>query len=251
MPSPPRLRAPRMRAVGAIPVTLPGASLAHGVRMSAAGNEARPDREASPPMLTMPSGHKVLILDAFVALWVLAWILVGVLTAQTVGQLTELSTTFGTVGGAVGSVGETLGGIDVPLLPDPLKGTGEAIETAGRDIVARGLSLREKVERISVGAGFVVALVPALSLLMLYAPARLARARETIGLRTLLRAQRGDAALESFLARRAVERASYWRLRRVSSRPWEIEAADTRRALAEEELRRLGVSRRALRGGSQ
>lgn len=202
-------------------------------------------------MLTMPSGHKVLILDALVAVWVLAWILVGVITAQTVGQLTQLSTTFGTVGGAVGSVGETLAAVDVPLLSNALEGAGEEIETAGRDIVAGGLSLREKIERISVGAGFVVALVPSLSLLLLYGPARLSRARETIGLRTLLRAQRADPALESFLARRALERSSYWRLRRVSSRPWEIEAAETRRALAEEELRRLGVSRRSLRGGSE
>ena len=200
-------------------------------------------------MLTMPSGRKVLILDTLVAVWVLAWIVVGVLAAETVGQLTDLSSNFATVGAAVDSVGETLGGVDVPLLTTPLDGAGEAIETAGRDIVARGLSLREKIERISVGAGLVVALVPALSLLLLYAPGRLARTRETQALRALLRAERGDPALESFLAGRALERASYRRLRRVSSRPWEVEAAATRRSLAEEELRRLGVSRRALRAG--
>lgn len=219
--------------------------------MSAAGNRARTDREVRQTMLTMPSGRKVLLLDALVAVWVLAWIVVGVLAAETVGQLTDLSGTFGTVGGAVGSVGETLGGVDVPLLTTPLEGAGEAIERTGRDIVARGLSLREKIERISVGAGLVVALVPALSLLLLYAPGRLARARETEALHALLRAERGDPALESFLAGRALERTSYRRLRRVSSRPWEIEAAATRRALAEEELRRLGVSRRALRAGSE
>jgi hypothetical protein len=202
-------------------------------------------------MLTMPTGRKVLILDTLVAVWLLAWIVVGVLAAETVGELTALSGTFATVGGAVGSVGETLGGVEVPLLSDPLEGAGAAIETAGSDIVARGLSLREKIERISVGAGLVVALVPALSLLLLYAPGRLARARETQALRALLRADRGDPSLESFLAGRALERASYRRLRRVSSRPWEVEAAATRRSLAEEELRRLGVSRRALRAGSR
>jgi hypothetical protein len=218
--------------------------------MGAAGNGARTSREVRNPMLTMPSGRKVLLLDALGAAWVLAWIVAGVLAAQTVAQLTELSGTFGTVGGAVGSVGETLGNVDVPLLSDPLEGAGQAIETTGRDIVARGLSLREKIERVSVGAGFVVALVPVLGLLLIYAPARLARARESEALRALLRDEGDDPALESFLAGRSLERASYRRLRQVSSRPWEIEAPATRRALAEEELRRLGVSRRALRAGS-
>ncbi|HEV2771553.1 MAG TPA: hypothetical protein VGV57_01780, partial [Thermoleophilaceae bacterium] len=137
----------------------------------------------------MPSGRKVHILDALVAAWVLAWIVVGVLAAETVGQLTELSGTFGTVGGAVVSVGETLGSVEVPLLADPLEGAGEAIETTGRDIVASGVSLREKIERVSVGAGLVVALVPVLSLLLLYGPPRLARARETEALRALVQAE--------------------------------------------------------------
>ncbi len=202
-------------------------------------------------MLTMPSGRKVLILDALVAGWVLGWIVVGVLAAETVGQLTELSGTFGTVGGAVGSVGATLGGVDVPLLSTPLEGAGEAIETAGRDIVAGGLSLREKIERISVGAGFVVALLPSLSLLLLYGPPRVVRMRESGALRALLRTGRDDPALEAFLAERALEQASYRRLRRLSSRPWEVEAPATRRALAEEELRRLGVRPRALGRGSR
>ncbi len=201
-------------------------------------------------MLTMPTGRKVLILDALVAVWVLAWIVVGVLAAETVGQLTDVSGTFGTVGGAVGSVGATLGGVDVPLLSTPLEGAGEAIETAGRDIVAGGSSLRETIERISVGAGLVTALIPALSLLLLYGPARLERARETGALRALLRTAGNDPAFESFLAGRALEHASYRRLRRLSARPWEVEAAATRRALADEELRRLGVSPRALRAGS-
>ena len=202
-------------------------------------------------MLTMPSGRKVHILDALVAVWVLAWIVVGVLAAETVGRLTEVSGTFGTAGGALVSVGDTLGAVEVPLLADPLEGAGEAIETTGRDIVASGVSLREKIERVSVGAGLVVALVPVLSLLLLYAPPRLARAREAEALRGLVQAEHDDPALESFLAWRALERTSYRRLRRISSRPWEVEAAATRRNLAEEELRRLGVSRRALRAGSQ
>jgi hypothetical protein len=202
-------------------------------------------------MLTMPSGRKVLILDALVVVWVLAWIVVGVLAAETVGRLTELSGTFATVGVTVDSAGATLGSVEVPLLSNPLEGAGEAIEAAGRDIVAGGLSLREKIERISVGAGFVIALVPALSLLLLYGPARLERTRESGALRALLRTGGDDPALESFLAGRALERTSYRRLRRLSPRPWEADAPATRRALAEEELRRLGVRARALGRGSK
>lgn len=197
-------------------------------------------------MLTMPSGRKVLILDALVAAWALAWIVVGIVAAQTVGELTELSVTFDTVGGIVTEVGGTLGDLDLPLLSDPLAGAGDAIELTGREIVAGGDSLREKVERISTGAGLAIALIPTLTLLLLYGPARLERAGDTGALRSLLREGGGDPGLESLLAGRALDRASYRRLSRLSSRPWDIEAPATRRALAEEELRRLGLSPRAL-----
>lgn len=100
-------------------------------------------------MLTMPSGDRVLILDAVVA--VLAWIVVGVFAADSrpahrAPPLPPWAT-------------QWLGGRDarkrrcVPLLSKPLERAGGAIERVG-SIGAGGLFLCERVDRISIGAGW-------------------------------------------------------------------------------------------------
>jgi hypothetical protein len=185
------------------------------------------------------------LLDALVALWALMWILVGVLVAASVVQLTELTGAFRAVGGAVTGVGETLGGIDVPIIGGPLKGASEAVRDAGRGVTARGEAVRGDIERASVVLGAAVALGPILLVLLAYGPARAVRAREARALRRLLDDGAGEPEFEALLAQRALTSLSFRRLRRVSARPWEDDLT-TRRALAEEELRRLGVSRSRL-----
>jgi hypothetical protein len=199
----------------------------------------------------LPSGRKVLALDLLVALWACAWILVGVAVAEAIGGLTELTGAFRSVGGAVAGVGDTLGGVDVPLVGEPLDRAAGAVRDAGRDIVARGEATRDEIERAAVLLGAVVALIPILTVLLPYAPARLARGTEASALRRLVRhgGAGDDPALESFLAARALNTVAYTRLGRISERPWDLEAPATRRALAEEELRRLGVSPRRLGDG--
>jgi hypothetical protein len=188
------------------------------------------------------------LLDALVALWAFAWILVGVLVAATVVQLTELTGAFRSVGGAITGVGETLGGVDVPILGGPLEGASEAVRDAGRGVTARGEAVRGDIERASVVLGAAVALGPILLVVLAYGPARAVRAREAGALRRLLDAGAGDPEFEALLAQRALTSLSFRRLRRVSARPWEDDLT-TRRALAEEELRRLGVSRSRLGEG--
>jgi hypothetical protein len=196
-------------------------------------------------VLSLPSGRRVLLLDALVALWALMWILVGVLVAATVVQLTELTGAFRAVGGAVTGLGDTLGGIDVPIIGGPLEGASEAVRDAGRGVTARGEAVRGDIERTSVVLGAAVALGPILLVLLAYGPVRAVRAREARALRRLLDDGAGEPEFEALLAQRALTSLSFRRLRRVSARPWEDDLT-TRRALAEEELRRLGVSRSRL-----
>lgn len=200
-------------------------------------------------MLTLPSGRRVLALDALVLVWVSAWILIGVAVGEAVADLTSLTATFRSVGGAVAHVGGTLMGIDVPLIGGPLDRASRAITEAGRNIVARGIAAREEIEQASALLGSAVALIPSLTILFLYVPARADRAREAFAVRALLGESPHDPRLESLLAARGLQRTPYRRLRRIASWPWELEAAETRHALAEEELRRLGVDRRVLREG--
>jgi len=199
-------------------------------------------------VLNLPNGRKLLALDLVVALWTVAWIVVGVVVAETVAELTQLTGAFRSVGGAVGGVGETLGNVNVPLLGAPLDRASGAIRDAGREIVARGDSVRDEIERAAMLLGATVAAIPILTLALPYAPARVARAAEAAALRRLLgtRADLEDPGFESFLAARALNGVSYRRLTRIAKRPWELEVASTRRALAEEELRRLGLGARRL-----
>lgn len=202
-------------------------------------------------MLMLPSGRKVLALDLAVAVWTLAWILAGVAVAQTVGDLTQLTGAFRTVGGAIASVGETLGSVNVPLIGEALDRASGTVTQAGADIVARGNATREEIEQAAIMIGAAVALIPILTLLLPYLPARAARASEAASLRRLVERSRGtdDPGLEAFLADRALQGASYGRLQRIAERPWDLEEPATRRALAEEELRRLGVSSQTLGAG--
>ena len=191
-------------------------------------------------VLSLPSGRKLVVLDMAVVVWTLAWIAVGVVVGLSVARLGELTDAFRTVGAAIGGVGGTLGSIHVPILGGPLETASDAVRAAGRDVTARGDAVRGGVEQASVVLGLVVALIPILLVLLAYAPARLARVRETDALRTLVGAARDAPELEALLAERALRSLPYDRLRSLAPRPWEDDLV-TRRALAQEELRRLGV----------
>ncbi|HLL86765.1 MAG TPA: hypothetical protein VK387_05600 [Thermoleophilaceae bacterium] len=191
-------------------------------------------------MLSLPTGRKLLVLDAAVAVWALAWIAVGVVVGLSVAQLSELTGAFRAVGGAIGGVGDTLGSIQVPLLGGPLETASDAVSAAGRDVTARGDAVRADIERASVALGSVVALIPIVLVLLAYAPARVARARDTEALRKLVATGGTAPELESLLAERALRSLPYRRLQALAPRPWADDLV-TRRALAEEELRRVGV----------
>lgn len=206
-------------------------------------------------MLTLPSGRKVLALDIAVVVWTVVWTLVGVAVAEALEDLTMLTGSFRSVGAAVTTVGETLGSVNLPLLGEALDRASDAVRAAGRDIVARGEATRDEIRNAALLIGGAVALIPILTLVLPYASARWARAGETSALRRLLDsgAGRSDSGLEAFLAQRALHQVPYRRLEKIAERPWDLETATARRALAEEELRRLGLSAGALGdpGGSR
>jgi hypothetical protein len=94
-----------------------------------------------------------------------------------------------------------------------------------------------------------VALLPSIPVLTFYLPARLERRREASALRRALRDYGADPEFHAFLARRAVEALGYHQLRRVTLTPWtDIERGEFL-ALAEAELRRLGIGARLHRDG--
>lgn len=187
----------------------------------------------------------VLAVDVMVAAWVVLWIVVGIVVADAANGLTQLSDAVGAAGGAVTDSGEALGSLDLPIVGQPLADAAAGIERAGQDVEATGRSTRADIERFSRLLGLAVALIPTVPMLAYYLPPRLARGREAGAFKQMVHDGDGDPRLEEFLARRAVERLSYSRLRAVSRMPWRDLDEGRFEQLAEAELRRMGFVRRS------
>ena len=197
----------------------------------------------------LPSGRKVLLTDAVLALWAAAWIAVGIAVADTVDDLVVLPNTFTSVGGAIEGSGKAMGSLELPIVGRPLRRPGREIAEAGREVTASGRSGRDDVEEASTVLGLAVALIPTLPLLLLYLPTRLGRELEAHALRRTLARGAGDPTLERLLAERAALSISYRRLLQLGERPWRDLDEGRYHLLAAEELRRLGVAERRLGGG--
>ncbi len=195
----------------------------------------------------MSAHRRLVVLDVTLAVWVAVWVILALQVAQEVRGLAELSTTVSRVGTAVEESGRVLSGFeDLPLgVGDRLDEPGRRIEEAGRSAVSSGSSSRDSVESLSVLLGLALAVIPSLPVFGFYLPLRLSHVRERRALLGAIESARGDA-LEEFLARRAVERLSYRRLRRVSAEPWRDLAAGRYRSLACAELERFGLGAHVL-----
>ena len=194
-----------------------------------------------PFAVSLSPGRRVLLLDAALALWVAAWIAMGVAVASSVDDLVVLPDTFTSAGGAIEGSGRALGALELPVVGRPLRRPGAEVREAGREVIARGRAGRDEVQQASDLLGVAVALIPTLPLLLVYLPPRIGRELEAQALRRTLAEGAGDPALERLLAQRAAVSVSYRRLRRLGARPWRDIEEGRHRALAAEELRRLGV----------
>ena len=183
------------------------------------------------------------LLDALVAGWVVVWVAIGLLSATEIRDLARLSETLEDSGSAITQVGQALQQLDaVPVIGEGPAELGERVAAAGARVQADGRSSRRSILRLSVLLGTTIAVLPLIPVAGLYAPQRLARAREIRAIRRTLAADSG-ASVEEFLARRATVTLPYDQLRRLSPDPWEDLAGGRYRRLADAELRRLGIRR--------
>lgn len=183
-------------------------------------------------------------LDIAVAVWVAAWIGMGVEVGRDVRQLTAVPRTLDSTGRALGDVAgslERLAGLPVvgsQVGPLASRARGEA-----RSIQATGRATDQSVRELSVLLAIAVALAPTAPLLALYIPLRISQRREARAFRRTIRGDAVDPVFEEFLARRAAENVPYHRLRAISTDPWRDIQNGAFTALADAELRRVGVSR--------
>lgn len=190
----------------------------------------------------LPGGAGILIADVAVVAWVILAILIGITVADAVKELTALSDSVSNAGRAVEDSGGAIASLgDLPLVGGQIGDAAAGVQGAGRGLVDQGREARATIEQLANLLGVVVALLPIIPVLAVYGPPRLARASEVGALKRVVRAGAGDPGLERFLAERALNHLSYRELARVSSEPWRDLAEGRHRALAEAELRRVGV----------
>lgn len=191
-----------------------------------------------------PSRRTIVLFDAAILAWVAAWIFAGFTIAREVSSLAELSTTLASAAGAIEQTGDVLRIVgNVPFVGGQVTELAERIERTGADARRNAQESREAVERLSRILGTAVVLVGTLPLAALYVPLRTAWRRETRSIEKALRRDPEGRHLREYLARRAVQTLPYDRLRVVSADPWRDLEAGRFDALADAELRRLGIRR--------
>ena len=193
-----------------------------------------------------PGGRALTVLDVLFLAWVVLWIIVGIAVGRELHGLSELSDTVGNVGRAVSETGDAVRSLDqVPLVGGELDDVGSRIEGTGESTQESARSSRESVETLTVLLGLAIAVIPSFPVLGLYLPLRTAVARERGAVRRLLAAGGDGAALEGFLAERALQNLPYRKLQRITSEPWRTPDGEERRRLAAAEVARLGLRYRS------
>lgn len=192
-----------------------------------------------------PSRRTIVLFDAAILAWFAAWIVAGFSIAGEVQSLGDLSDTLATAAGAIEETGDVLRIVgNVPFIGGQVTELAERIEQTGADARRSANATRESVDRLSRILGLAVVVVGTVPLAALYVPLRTAWARETRAIETALRRDPAGTQLREYLARRAVQTLPYAQLRVITEDPWRDIHEGRFDALADAELRRLGIRRR-------
>jgi hypothetical protein len=174
--------------------------------------------------------------------WTAAWVAVGLALYRLVERLAvpgarveQAGTSFA---GDVAEIQERIG--RAPVVGDQLQAPFGRLAGTGRTLAEAGATQQEVVHQLALWLGVVVAAVPVVTLLLVWLPRRVAWAREA-GAASRLRMDGAD--LELF-AIRAVANRPLRELRRVSADPAGALRAGEHEALADLELRSLGLRAR-------
>jgi hypothetical protein len=177
--------------------------------------------------------------DLGVVLWTVLWVAAGVALYRLVEKLAVPGRTLEQAGndfaGDVGGIQEQVGRI--PAVGDDLREPFGRLGGVGRTLAEAGVTQQEVVHQLALWLGVAVAVVPVVALLLVWLPRRVAWAREA-GAASRLRLDVAD--LELF-AIRAVTNRSLRELHRVTPDPAGALRAGEFDALAELELRALGL----------
>jgi hypothetical protein len=180
-----------------------------------------------------------LVGDLAVLAWTAAWVAAGVALYRLVEKLAvpgeRVEQAGGSFAGDIAEIQQKVGRL--PVVGDELQDPFGRLAGVGRTLAAAGVTQQEVVHQLALWLGVVVAVVPIVALLLVWLPSRVSWAREA-GAASRLRMDGAD--LELF-AIRAVANRPLRDLHRVSPDPAGDLRAGEYRALADLELRALGL----------
>jgi hypothetical protein len=223
------------------------------VRADHAPDHTLPHRNGGAPFAVFRPGtsaRRMRVIDAIVVAWMVAWILIGLAVARDVRKLATLSDTVTTAGTAVGETGRALHALEkLPFVGDRIAGIARRVDAAAGQAIRSGRESGKTAHDLSVLLGVSVAVAPTVPVLAMYLPFRVSRGREARAIRRAAARAVGEPMFEEYLAHRAVENLPYHRLRAITPNPWRDLEAGRHTALADAELRRLGIRRKTPRRG--
>ena len=177
--------------------------------------------------------------DLGVLTWTALWVAAGLSLYRLVGKLAvpgaRIERAGGDFAGDVAEIQQQVG--RVPVVGDELQDPFGRLAGVGRTLADAGATQQEVVHQLALWLGVVVAAVPILALLLVWLPRRVTWVREA-GAASRLRLDGAD--LELF-AVRAVANRSLRQLYRVTPDPAGDLRAGAFEALADLELRALGL----------
>jgi hypothetical protein len=179
-------------------------------------------------------------LNIALAIWAAFWIAVAAYTAYEVASLRELGHTVVKAGVATESTGHALAAVgQLPLVGGRIGHLAAQAVAAGASARASGASTATTVDRLAVLLGIAIALIPTVTLLVLYLPLRISWQRDRKAVRRAIAQWDGEPGLEAFLAQRALAHLPFHELRELGWDGTEASAVDA--DLAAAELSRLGL----------
>ena len=180
-----------------------------------------------------------LVGDLVVLAWTAAWVAAGVALNRLVEKLAvpgeRVEQAGGSFAGDIAEIQQKVGRL--PVVGDELQDPFGRLAGVGRTLAAAGVTQQEVVHQLALWLGVVVAVVPIVALLLVWLPSRVSWAREA-GAASRLRMDGAD--LELF-AIRAVANRPLRDLHRVTPDPAGDLRAGEYQALADLELRALGL----------
>jgi hypothetical protein len=183
-----------------------------------------------------------LVGDLAVLAWTAAWVAAGVALNRLVEKLAvpgeRVEQAGGSFAGDIAEIQQKVGRL--PVVGDELQDPFGRLAGVGRTLAAAGVTQQEVVHQLALWLGVVVAVVPIVALLLVWLPSRVSWAREA-GAASRLRMDGAD--LELF-ALRAVANRPLRDLHRVTPDPAGDLRAGEYQALADLELRALGLRAR-------